>query len=201
MDKMDQDFNPEDLADLPDFDSEDLDEGQKELWSTVKHYWELATDEDAEKALSVMEDLFEGKTTWAKINHIPKQVLIALSEQGYMHIQSQRFAEAEKIFRALSKIDHLNPYYHVAMGSIYQRQDRLFDALAEYTAALEIDPKEITALVNRGDIFYSNLGLKDEPLADFEAAIALDPKSEDPWGNRARFLKGKLEVEFGLKKA
>ncbi|KAB2842398.1 tetratricopeptide repeat protein, partial [bacterium] len=89
---------------------------------------------------------------------------------------------------------------HTALGAIYQKQENYLDALAEYTVAIELDPEDTTAYVNRGEIYYM-LGLEDEPLQDFESAIKLDPEGKDPWANRARFLKKQVMAELAEIKA
>ncbi len=92
------------------------------------------------------------------------------------------------IFKGLSVLNDEDPYYHTMLGAIYQRQEKWGDALAEYTIAIEINPQDITAYVNRGEIYYK-MGYLEEPLEDFEKAIALDKTEKNPWAIRAKHLK------------
>ncbi len=150
--------------------------------------------EEAEKVGKLVERFIEGEITWAELQGFPPQVLFQMAEFGYMQFQRGKLKESEIIFKGLSVLDHKRVYYHSILGAIYQRMDKLADALAEYTVALEMDPKNIACYVNRGEIYY-RCGYIDEPLQDFEKAIALDPQATDPWANRARFLKSKVIQE------
>jgi tetratricopeptide (TPR) repeat protein len=143
---------------------------------------------DSEKALRDLEEFIQGDSTWAEVQGIPQQMLLDIAERGYLKFKSGRMKEAEILFKGLSALDHKTAYYHTALGAIYQKQENYLDALAEYTAAIELDPEDVTAYVNRGEIYYL-LGSDDLPMQDFEAAIQLDPGAKDPWANRARFLK------------
>lgn len=150
---------------------------------------------DADQAINDLEQFVEGDVTWAEIQKIPRQMLFDLAERGYLKFKSGRLKEAEGLFRFLSTIDHKTAYYFTALGAIYQKQDNYLDALASYTVALELDPEDTAALVNRGEIYYL-VGYVKEPLQDFESAIRLDAAGNDPWANRARFLKKRLETEW-----
>lgn len=150
---------------------------------------------DAEQALKDLEEFIEGDKTWAEVQGIPQQLLFDIAERGYLKFKSGRLKEAESLFKGLSMLDHKTAYFHTALGAIYQKQENYLDALAEYTVALELDPEDITALVNRGEVYYL-VGYVDEPLQDFAMALKVDPEGKDPWGNRARFLKKRLELEL-----
>jgi tetratricopeptide (TPR) repeat protein len=172
-----------------------------ELWKKnmewlnyVNGVLEKITDEDAERAVEMMGRFIEGEVTWAEVEGMPKKLLHEMAQFGYLQLKRGKLKEAEKVFKGLSFLDHKNAYYHTALGSIYQRMDKLGDALAEYTAAIEMDPGNIAALVNRGEIYY-RCGYVQEPLEDFEKAISLDPKGKDRWSNRARFLKNLVYQE------
>src|SRR4030095_1591305 len=166
-----------------------------ELWKKNTEYLnyingllEKISDEDAEKAAQMMEKFIEGEVTWAEVEGVSKKVLHEMAQMGYLQLQRGKLKEAEKFFKGLCFLDHKTAYDHTALGSIYQKMDKLGDALAEYTAALELDPTSMAALVNRGEIYY-RCGYVQEPLADLEKAISLDTKGKDRWANRARYLK------------
>ena len=155
---------------------------------------------DSEKALKDLEEFINGDSTWADVQGIPQQMLLDVAERGYLKFKGGRLKDAEIIFKGLSILDHKTAYYHTALGAIYQKQENYLDALAEYTVAVELDPEDTTAYVNRGEIYYL-LGLEEEPLQDFESAIKLDPDGKDPWANRARFLKKQVLEELAEIKA
>ena len=57
-------------------------------------------------------------------------------------------------------------------------------AIAEYTRALELDPKFAEAYVSRGEA-KSVTGDREGAIADYTKVIELDPKSADAYNNRA----------------
>lgn len=193
-------LNPEDLEK----ERKQEEEEQKknpELWEKNNEWLakfsaalEKITPAEAEKAIKLVERFIEGEITWAELQAVPPQLLFQMAEYGYLQFQRGKLAEAETIFKGLSVLDHKRAYYHTVLGAIYQKMDKLGDALAEYSVALEMDPKNLASYVNRGEIYY-RCGYIDEPLEDFEKAIALDPQGKDPWANRARFLKNLILQE------
>ena len=56
-------------------------------------------------------------------------------------------------------------------------------AIAEYTKAIELDPKGADAYYNRG-IAYGKLKQYDKAITDYTKAIELDPKGADAYCNR-----------------
>jgi tetratricopeptide (TPR) repeat protein len=57
-------------------------------------------------------------------------------------------------------------------------------AIADYTKAIEIDPKNSYAYINRGVDWYDK-GDYDRAIADYTRAIEIDPKNSDAYYNRS----------------
>lgn len=150
---------------------------------------------DTEQALQDMEAFVEGDATWAEVQGLPKQMLFDMAEQAYLKFRGGRLEEAKAIFHGLSLLDHTIAYFHTALGAIYQKEKNFFDALAQYTLALELDPQDITAYANRGEVYYM-MDMPEDAIKDFDQANGLDNEKKDPWANRARFLKQKLIKEL-----
>ncbi|MBI2337199.1 MAG: hypothetical protein HYU97_10625 [Deltaproteobacteria bacterium] len=146
---------------------------------------------DVEAAVKRMEDFVAGKITWAQVQELPKKFLADLAEFAYVQFKNNRFAEAEKIFRGLSVIDHQQSYYHTALGAIYQKQSKHADSLVDYTVAINLNESDIVALVNRGEVYWT-IGMATHALEDLNKAINLDAENKNPWGNRARFLRKQI---------
>jgi tetratricopeptide (TPR) repeat protein len=163
--------------------------------AAVKAVVDKINPKDCEQAVKDMEAFFQGDAPWAQVQGIPKKMLFDIAEQAYIKFKGGRLEEAKVMFRGLCLVDHTVAYFHTGLGAIYQKERQYFDALAEYTVAIELDPEDITAYVNRGETYYL-MGLWEKPLEDLDKAIALDPKGKDPWANRARFLKKKIEGEL-----
>jgi tetratricopeptide (TPR) repeat protein len=110
------------------------------------------------------------------------------------------YAGAARVFTGciLKRPEHFHAYYNRALA--YSKLGRYEDAVADWTRAIELDPKVAQALINRG-VTYINLGQWDKAIADCSSAIELDPNCSsaielDPkyaraWCNRG-IAHGKL---------
>jgi tetratricopeptide (TPR) repeat protein len=110
-----------------------------------------------------------------------------VAEFGYDLFQDRAFDVAEPVFRALTLVNGSDAYMWTMLAAVHFKQDRRADAVAEYGIAIDLDPKNVAALTNRGEILLGDRDL-DGALADFDAAIALDPLASDSHANRARML-------------
>src|SRR5262249_23672720 len=63
-------------------------------------------------------------------------------------------------------------------GEAYEANDDVTKALADYSAAIELDPEDDFLRVNRGEA-YAASGDDDMAIADFSEAIRLAPENED----------------------
>ena len=172
-----------------------VDSPPAEWIEAVKQVVAKINPKDCEQAVKDMSEFFAGDAPWASVQGIPKKMLFDIAEQAYLKFKGGRLDEARVMFRGLTLMDHTVAYFHTGLGAIYQKEQKYFDALAEYTVAIELDPEDVTAYVNRGETYYL-MGLWEKPLEDLSKAIELDPKGKDPWANRARFLKKKIEGEL-----
>lgn len=77
----------------------------------------------------------------------------------------------------------LTPWDHIRRGSRYHDAGAYTEAVAEYTQAIALDPKNAAAYNNRG---YANnhLGKYAEAIADCTQAIALAPQVAAAYNNR-----------------
>lgn len=174
----------------------DPEKGQPPEWfNSLSKLLDKIDPKDSDRAMKELEEFSEGDLTWAQVQGVPQQLLFDIAEKGYLKFKSGRLKEAEGIFKGLCMLDHKTAYYHTALGAVYQKQENYLDALAEYTVAIEMDPEDVTAYVNRGEVYYL-VGSDDLPLEDFQSAIKLDPQGKDPWANRARFLMKQIQAEM-----
>ena len=83
---------------------------------------------------------------------------------------------------------------HNARGMAWKQGGDYDRAIADYNAALQINPKYFFAHYNRG-ISYTVKGEWDRAIADFDTAIRLNPKSKEAHNNRggAYMEKGELD--------
>lgn len=146
-----------------------------------------------------LDGLLNGNYSFQDFFNLSDDVLLAWANQGYFFYNQGKYTEAETIFKGLVTLNAKVAYYHTALGSIYEAQEKYDDALAEFNHALDIDEKDICALVNRGEIRLRK-GKVLEAAEDFQKAIGLDdanqeelksknePPNPDPAAQRARAL-------------
>lgn len=150
--------------------------------------------EVCQQSMEKFEGFLEGERSWAEVQGWPTGMLWDLAERAHRQFERGQLPEARKTFKALSTMDHRIAYFHTALGAIHQRSREYFDALAEYTVALDLDEKDVAAWTNRGEI-YLQMGFVEQALADLDRAIALDPQKSNAWAQRAHFLKQKAVNE------
>ena len=84
---------------------------------------------------------------------------------------------------------------YVARGLAWQKKGDLDRALADYTAAIKINPKDALAYNNRG-MLWRERGDSDRAIADFTAAIAINPlpRSDEAYSRRGNAIVAKRDV-------
>jgi hypothetical protein len=78
---------------------------------------------------------------------------------------------------------------HLSQGVTLYEAGKYEEAVAEYTKAIELDPKLATAYYGRG-LAYFKMKQYDSALADFNKALELDPRSSAAWVGRGIALEG-----------
>jgi tetratricopeptide (TPR) repeat protein len=79
----------------------------------------------------------------------------------------------------------------IARGGVYVRKEQTDSAIADYDAALRIDPTRADLFNARGEL-WRNKGDRPRAIRDFGAAIKLDPQHE---AARANYKALALEIE------
>ena len=106
---------------------------------------------------------------------------------GFVKLRHGRYKDAKRIFEALTFLDHKNSFHHLALAGAYQKLELYVDAIYQYTETLRIDPKNINALVNRGELYLRRKSYR-KAAEDFRSAILMDETGKDRFANRARSL-------------
>jgi hypothetical protein len=78
---------------------------------------------------------------------------------------------------------------HLNQGVSLYESGKYEEAVAEYTKAIELDPKLAAAYYNRG-LAYFKMKQYDSALADFNKTLELNPKSSTAWVGRGISLEG-----------
>jgi tetratricopeptide (TPR) repeat protein len=94
------------------------------------------------------------------------------------------FAGAAWVFTGciLKRPDHA--YAHYCRANAYARLGRYAEAVADYSRAAALDPKDARIWQNRG-VIYLMTGQPDKAVADCSRAIGLNPQFAHAWHNRA----------------
>lgn len=79
---------------------------------------------------------------------------------------------------------------HLSRGAEWSTKGNHDRAIADYDAAIRLNPKSAEAFHNRGSA-WANKGETDKAIADYEVAIRLDPEDSSPYAGRA--------VEYSIK--
>ena len=106
-----------------------------------------------------------------------ENVLRAVTLKGLIAATRHDDAQAEAFFKKL-------PNFATArynLGFLYAGQHKLERAIAEYRAAIWLDPKAAFPHSGLGTVYYDQHKLADA-IAEFKTAIELDPKDADPHG-------------------
>ena len=129
----------------------------------------------------------QGKISFREFSGLDTKKIQQVAEMGYVKLRHGRYREAKKIFEVLTFIDHKNYFFHLALAGAYQRLKLNIDAIFQYNEALKYDPKNVNALVNRGEIFLKAKNYR-KAAEDFREALLLDQEGKDRYANRARSL-------------
>lgn len=141
-----------------------------------------------------------GKMSFAEFADLSRKRLQRVAEMAYVKLRHGRLDEAHRIFQALHIIDSNNPYYHLALGSVFQKKKKDTEAVYHYTQCIKKNPNEINAHVNRGEIYLRHRNYR-KAAQDFRQAIVLDPKGANKYANRARQLVIAIRQNIEKKRA
>ncbi len=133
------------------------------------------------------EKFILGEASLAQLLGITVDQAYAFAEYAYTLYEQGRIREARQIFEALVVQNPADPYMHFMLGVIYFKLDMPEEAVEEYSNSLSLDPTNIAAYTNRGEILLQH-GEFEEALEDLRTAIRLDKKGDNPFALRARVL-------------
>jgi len=145
------------------------------------------TPERRKHLTEVLYAFLDDRISLAELKGIKRDELYRFSEAGFIKFKHGRLDEAEKIFQALIVLDHRNGYFHAMMGAVHQKRGRPIEAIMEYSQAIKLSPKDVSAYVNRGELYLRHRNYR-KAAEDFRNAILQDMSGVNLWANRARSL-------------
>ncbi len=163
----------------------------EELTAQLEEELKKVAPDKLAKAKEQVQDLLEGDLKWADLTEWTPERLHETAQEGYRQYETGQYDKAEILFKGLTVLDPDNYYYHQMLGACFQQQEKLPEAIVEYSISIDLKPVDIVSFTNRGEVYYQ-LKLWDLAEQDFSEAIRMDPKEEDRWANRARLLHKKL---------
>lgn len=134
-----------------------------------------------------VEKFIMGELTLGQLYGISIEEAYSVAELGYTFMEQGRLNEAQTVFQGLVISNPYDAYFHTVLGSIYQKQENVDGAVEEYSIAIGLDPANMEAFVNRGELLIRK-GNFQQAAADFKNALDLDPDGHSPSANRARAL-------------
>jgi tetratricopeptide (TPR) repeat protein len=115
------------------------------------------------------------------------QEAYAIADLAYTLYEQGRYKDSQVLCEGLVMGNPHHAYFHTLLAGVYEKQNLTDKAIDEYNVSIFLDPKGISALVNRADLLLKK-GRVQQAVEDLRNAMALDPKSETPSGTRARAL-------------
>ena len=83
-------------------------------------------------------------------------------------------------------------------GIAYHRSGDADKAIADYSEAHELTPRDPLPLVNRGIVYYTKKGKYDDAIADLDEALKLNPKEVNALINRGVIYRQKSDPDRAL---
>lgn len=151
-----------------------------------------------EGAQSVL-DYLKGQKTLAQMFNITPEMLRFMIEQGYTQFKTGRYDDAERIFKVLTFLDWNNPFFHSVHASILQKQKKYGPAVASFTEAIKLNPKDVVSLVSRAEIFLVH-GHIPYAQHDLDEALKCTDINEPKWVERAKSMKERITNALAARK-
>lgn len=175
-----------------------LDELEAPLDPSILSEDDVVSEEELEEACIAF---LEGDLTLAQLEGFTLEELYAIANLGYDLMLEGKLDDARKIFEGLVAYNPHDPYFHSALGSALQKLERFDEAVEQYRMATDLNPNDISALANLGEIrlqqsgALQNSGSTKDAVRAFEEAVGflkkaveLDRDNANPSAKRARAL-------------
>jgi len=128
-----------------------------------------------------------GSSNAATMLGLSPEELKRMAERAYEMLTQGKLEIAQQVFDGLVYLDPLQPYFYTVLGSVRQQLGDTDGALVCYSNALVLQPENVNAAANRGEIHFE-MGNFQEALNDFQRVLELDPKGENPSTSRCKML-------------
>jgi tetratricopeptide (TPR) repeat protein len=127
----------------------------------------------------------EGQVCLGDLFGLPQGELYELAVQAERLFRAGNLVGAEAAFSGLTALMPTCDDFHTGLGAVYHRQRRNEEASIAYSRALGLNPLNISARVNRAEL-YLEQGEIDAALEDLALARRADPEGSNPHSERTR---------------
>jgi len=128
-----------------------------------------------------------GDITASDMIGLTRDELYMIAKRGYELMEQGKVDEARQVYEGLVLLDPYDPYFYTVLGSVYQRLDDEDKALECYNQSLRMQPWNLSALTNRGELLFKQGKLTDA-FKDFQRVIELDPGDKNRSTLRAKAI-------------
>ena len=120
----------------------------------------------------LLQGWMDGRLSLSRVKGWQPEEYQLMMMLGYTLHEQGRSEEAAVIFEGLLSLDPRNAYCHSALGAAYLRMDQDEKALTHLNLALQLDARDISAYINRAELFMKQKEYKTAQT-DLEMAIKI----------------------------
>lgn len=117
-------------------------------------------------------DWWRGRTSLGAASGWTPEEMRLVADLGYALAEQGRHEEATEIFAGLAALAPATAYFQSALGALKLRAGEMEEARAYLNTALALDPRDLAALANRGEV-EMRLGNTGAAVRDLRAALQL----------------------------
>jgi tetratricopeptide (TPR) repeat protein len=122
--------------------------------------------------------------TWAEVFDVTRLEAYGIAGLAQQFLDTGQLQKSKDIVEGLVALNPADAYFPALLGAICGRMGDEDAALAHYTRAIELDGRNLPALVSRADI-YLRRGSIEPALGDLTVAVQCDPQGKTKIGQRA----------------
>ncbi len=149
--------------------------------------WEKILYSDAR-----LQQFADGEITGQELHALTGPQMLYIAVQGFRMFEEGKLDQARALFGALTQLDPKEPYYRTALGAVLVQLGDIDGAIVNLAKAIELNPNEIAAYVNRGECYLRD-GKIAEAAEDFAMAVQLEKKLP-PEDTQTRALVSRARV-------
>ena len=134
--------------------------------------------------------LYKIRASWKKLSGLAKKLsqsnLIMLRPIIQYGRYSTRSGQVGRSYRVLQKAISIKPDYaeaYLNIGTFFQDQGKLEEAIESYKKAISIKPDYAEAYLNIGTIFQDQGKLDEEAIEAYNKALSLKPDYTEAYNN------------------